>query len=133
MKTTYRAMAMLLLCGCAATPETDPKEQAVRDYIEVGEIASQDKLRTGHHDSWTYVSDHYVIYRGRDGEYLLQFRSRCVELRDNFRITADERFDNQIRRKADTLRGCLIDDIYPLTEAQAQEIRELPDAPREGT
>lgn len=127
--------ACLLLFGCAdmPEPEVDPRDQAVRDYIDVGELASQDKLRTGTHDSWSYVTDHYAIYRGRDGEYLLQFRRRCIELRDNTRITADERFDNQIRRKVDTLRGCIIDDIYPLTDAQAQEIRELPDAPREGT
>ena len=135
MRVIYPAATTLLLAACSgmSEPQIDPMDQAVSDYVAVGELAPQDKFRTGNHDSWTYVTDYYAIYRGRDGEYLLQFRRRCVELRDNSRITPDERFDNQIRRKVDTLRGCLIDDIYPITEAQAEEIRNLPEAPREGT
>lgn len=135
MRATYLAAAALLLHGCAdmAEPRVDPKDQAVDDYIQVGELQSQDKVRMSDHDSWTYVTEHYAIYRGRDGEYLFKFRRRCVELRDNTRVTPDQRFDNQIRRKVDTLRGCLIEDIYPLTEAQAEELRNLPEAPLEGT
>lgn len=125
-------VAVLILSGCAETP-VDPKEQAIEDYVEVGELEATDKLRMGNQDSWIAVTDRYVIYRARDGEYLLKFFRRCYELRDNSFITADERFDNYIRSKTDTLRGCRIEAIYPLTKAQADEIRDLPEAPLEGT
>ena len=135
MRLTYLVTATLLLAGCADAPEVpvDPRDQAVRDYIEVAELASQDRFRTGSHDSWSYITDRYAVYSGRDGDYLLQFRRRCVELRNPSIATADERFDNQIRRRVDTLRGCLIEDIYALADGQADELRALPDAPSEGT
>jgi hypothetical protein len=45
---------------------------------------------------------------------------------DNTRITADRRYDQYIMRAGvDTLRGCRIDKMYPLTEAQVQEIEML--------
>ncbi len=45
---------------------------------------------------------------------------------DNTRVTPDFRYDhNVMRRGTDTLRGCRIDKIYRLTEAQALEIEVL--------
>ena len=45
---------------------------------------------------------------------------------DNTSITADRRYDhNVMRRGIDTLRGCRIDRMYPLTDAQAEEIKAL--------
>ena len=46
----------------------------------------------------------------------------------------DRRHDhNQISRGFDTLRGCRIDKIYPLTEAQAQELEALVKIAGDGT
>ena len=67
-----------------------------------------------------------MLYKGRDGRYLLEFSRKCHELTDNTRITPDRRYDhNVMRRGIDTLRGCRIDKMYPLTEAQALEIEAL--------
>ena len=67
-----------------------------------------------------------VHYFGRDGRFLLEFGYPCREMFDNTTITPDRRNDRQfMRRGVDTLRGCRIDKIYPLTEAQAQEIEAL--------
>ena len=45
---------------------------------------------------------------------------------DNSSITPDRRYDyNMMRRGVDTLRGCRIGRMYPLTDAQAEEIRVL--------
>ena len=126
-----RAAALLavpaLLAACAGAPETPPDTQAIRDYVEVGELQQVDQLRTTlGRDEWEPLSRRFVIYTGRDGQYLLEFNNPCREMFDNSTITADRRYDRYVMRQGiDTLRGCRIDKIYPLTEAQAQEIEAL--------
>ena len=67
------------------------------------------------------------MYDSRDGEYLLYFALPCRELNDPTRVTPDVRNENRIRSCFDTLRGCRIDGMYALTDAQAAEIRSLSD------
>ena len=120
-------MLPVFLAACAGTPETPPDTQAIRDYVEVGELQQVDQLRTTlGRDEWEPLSRRFVIYTGRDGQYLLEFMNPCREMFDNSTITADRRYDRYVMRQGiDTLRGCRIDKIYPLTEAQAQEIEAL--------
>lgn len=126
MKTTYLIASLALLAACAGTPEIPSEVQAVRDYVEVGELEQTDRIRTHGSDEWSPLTDYYVMYKGRDGWYLLEFTRICRELTDNTRITADRRYDhNVMRRGIDTLRGCRIDRMYPLTEAQRQELDAL--------
>ena len=126
MKATYLIATLALLAACAGTPETPSDVQAVRDYVEVGELGQTDRIRTHGSDEWSPVTDYYALYRGRDGWNLLEFNRICRELTDNTRITPDRRYDhNVMRRGIDTLRGCRIDRMYPLTEAQKQEIEAL--------
>jgi hypothetical protein len=115
------------LVACAGTPEIPPDTEAIRDYVEVGELQEVDELRTTlGRDEWKPLTRRFVIYTGRDGRFLLEFGYPCREMFDNTTITADRRHDRQfMRRGIDTLRGCRIDKIYPLTEAQAQEIEAL--------
>jgi hypothetical protein len=128
-KTKAAALLAVSACfaACAGTPETPPDTRAIQDYIEVGELQEVDQLRTTlGRDEWEPLSRRFVIYTGRDGRFLLGFSRPCREMFDNTTITADKRYDRYVMRQGiDTLRGCRIDKIYPLTEAQAQEIEAL--------
>ena len=126
MKTITCLALLTLVAACAGTPEIPADTEAVHDYVEVGAIEQVDQIRTHGSDAWTPVTRHFAIYKGRDGRFLLEFTRLCRELYDNTRITPDRRYDhNVMRRGIDTLRGCRIDKMYPLTEAQALEIEAL--------
>jgi hypothetical protein len=126
MKTISLLVSLALLAACAGTPETPPDVQAVRDYVEVGELGQVDQIRTHGNDAWTPLARYFALYKGHDGQFLLEFTRVCREMYDNTSITADRRYDrNVMRRGVDTLRGCRIDKMYPLTEAQVLEIEAL--------
>jgi hypothetical protein len=118
--------SLAIAAACAGTPEIPRENQAIRDYVEVGELEGVDSMRTRDSDQWKPITDYYVLYKGRDGQFLLGFSRICRELTDNTKIKPDYRYDhNVMRRGLDTLRGCRIDEMYPLTDAQAQEIKAL--------
>jgi len=126
MKTSILLAALTLIAACAATPEIPADTVAVRDYIEVGELVQVDQVRTHGSDAWAPLTRHFAMYKGRDGNVLLEFARVCHEMYDNTSITPDWRYDhNVMRRRIDTLRGCRIDRMYPLTEAQVLEIEAL--------
>lgn len=115
-----------LITACAGTVEIPADTQAVRDYVEVGELQEVDRIRSHVNDGWSAVTDYYVLYRSRDRQFLLEFSRICYALTDSTRVTPDYRYDNNaIRSRFDTLRGCRIDKMYELTEAQALEIEAL--------
>ena len=127
------AASLVVAAGCAGTPKLPPDAQAISDYVEVGELEEVDSIRTDTKDAWSPATDYYVLYKGRDGHYLLEFVRVCWELTDGTRIKPDLRYShNMMRRGSDTLRGCRIDKMYPLTEAQAQEIEVLAKIAGEG-
>ena len=126
MRPIYLPALVVLLAACTGTPEIPPDLEAVRDYVEVGELEQTDRIRTHGSDSWSPLTDYYALYGSRDGWYQLEFARICSELTDYTRITPDHRYDhNVLRSRFDTLRGCRIDSIYPLTEAQKQELEAL--------
>ena len=80
-----------------------------------------------------YVSDYHILYKARTSEYLIEFKRICREFRENRAVAPDRRYDyNRLRANEDTVRGCRIGKIYPLTQAQAEELRNLGHAPRAG-
>ena len=126
MRTAVFAAALALVAGCAGTPEVPPDTQALRDYVEVGELEQTDRIRTHGSDDWAPLTLHFAMYSARDGHFLLEFSRLCREMYDRTSVKPDRRYDhNVMRRGIDTLRGCRIDRMYPLTEAQAQEIEAL--------
>ena len=126
MKTITLLASLAFVAACAGTPETPADTEAVRDYVEVGELGQVDQIRTHGSDAWTPVTRHFALYTGRDGHFLLEFTRVCREMYDNTSITPDRRYDhNVMRRGIDTLRGCRIDRMYPLTESQVLEIEAL--------
>jgi len=133
MRTISLLASLALVAACAGTPETPPDTEAVRDYVEVGELAQVDQVRTHGNDGWRPVTRYFVVYEARDGQFLLEFTRACHEIYDNTSITPDRRYDrNVMRRRIDTLRGCRIDKMYPLTEAQVLEIEALVKSARSG-
>jgi hypothetical protein len=129
----YLGAAMIAATACSSAPPARVDTQAVRDYVEVGELEDAEYVRTYGRDTWSYLSDYFVIYRGRNKEYLVEFKRACRELQDDRTIAADHRHDpRRMRANEDTVRGCRIGKIYPLTRAQAIELRNLGDSPGEG-
>ena len=87
MRPIYLPALVVLLAACTGTPEIPPDLEAVRDYVEVGELEQTDRIRTHGSDSWSPLTDYYALYGSRDGWYLLEFARICRELTDYTRIT----------------------------------------------
>lgn len=131
MKTRLQIGLLSMLAACAAqeVEETQDEEQAVRDFIAVRELAELDKMRTTDRDGWEVLDLHFLLYKTRRKHYLVEFVRACYELREN-EIVADERWDaNTVRARFDTIRGCRVDKIYALTEADVVELQQLGESP----
>ena len=126
---------MLALTACSAPVEklSPGKEtEAVRDFVAVTELKEVDRIRRYEQIKYLYVNDFFIVFPTRRLDYLIEFRGRCTELRR--RQWTSDMID--IRNSAriiyagfDTLRGCVIDKIWELPEAQLEELRFLGDAP----
>jgi hypothetical protein len=133
MKHAIAVMVLAALGACKSTPTRGVDTQAVRDYVEVGELESVEHIRTYHRDSMEYLSEYFILYEARTKDYLVEFKRICREFRDNRTVAPDRRYDyNRLRINEDTIRGCRIGRIYPLTKAQAEELRNLGHAPGAG-
>jgi hypothetical protein len=125
-KFIFTAAAMLV-SGCATQERapTQDEEQAVRDYILVRGLEEVDRIRSSSSDSWDELDEHFIIYDTRRNAYLVEFNRACYELNDN-RVTPDLRREaNSIRARSDTIRGCRVDKIFALTEADVAELKSL--------
>jgi hypothetical protein len=128
MRIVLLFAATWILVACAtARPQVD--KEAVEDFVSVRALEEVDRIRSDSSDSYYELNAYYVIYQTRKGDYLFEFSRRCWEL-DERRVTPDKRWEgNTIRARFDTLRGCRIDKIFGLTEADAEELKELGEAP----
>ena len=127
MKSAF--LLPVLLVGCVSTtPKLD--KEAVEDFIEVRQLPEADYVRTDNSDSWRDLNNYQILYTARDGKYLVVFTRICRELSDDRIITPDIRRDgNRISARFDTIRGCRIDHIYELNEADALELEQMGEAP----
>jgi len=133
MRHMILSAVLVLLAACAATGEVPEETQAIRDYIDVGELHEVDRIRTFGSDAWSPLTDYFAVYSARDGKFLLEFTRICREMTDNTHVTPDRRYDhNVMRRGIDTLRGCRIDRMYALTDAQVIELETLGKGPLAG-
>lgn len=131
MKITICLASIVILAGCASTDETvtQDTEQAVRDFIAVRQLPTTDKVRTARDDQWQDIDENFILYLQRREAYLFEFARRCHELNE-LPVVPDRRdSSNTIRAKFDTLRGCRIANIYPLTEAEVSELRNIGESP----
>lgn len=135
MKQIWLLLAVVALGACA-TKDTSQKQtverqqnQSILDFIAVRELQEVDKIRSTERDGWDDVSMSYIIYKARRDRYLVEFARPCYELRDNREVTPDLRANaNIIRSKFDTLRGCRIARIFPLTPEEADELKNIGEA-----
>lgn len=128
-RLTAVTMAALLL-GCSAQPRASATD-AVDDFIVVSELEALDVVRFRDQFNYKIISDEYVVLTSRGDYYLAQFRHRCREL-DEYEVRADIRLDrNKLRAGIDTIRGCRIDRLFAIDEAQAQELEILGKGPGE--
>ncbi len=133
MRLVFLLWALAALGACTSTPKPRIDTQAVRDYVEVGELEGVDYIRTYNRDSLEYLTDHFVLYEARTREYLVEFRRPCRDFGDHRAVAPDHRYDhNRLKANEDTIRGCRIARIYPLTKAQAEELRNLGRVPGAG-
>ena len=128
--------ALLLIVGCSST-STQPQEiEAVRDFIAATELEEVNEIRLTKTLSYTYVNDRYVTVPTRRGDYLVELRRDCFELRrTNFTPEMVDVRNNQnvLSARFDTIRGCHIDTIYEITASQREELKDLGDAPGDET
>ena len=119
--------ASMLVSGCATQERavTQDEEQAVRDYILVRGLEEVDRMRSSDRDGWHELDEYFIIYDTRRNTYLVEFNRACYELNEN-RVTPDLRREaNTIRARFDTIRGCQVNKIFALTEADAAELKAL--------
>jgi hypothetical protein len=131
VKTNALIIIIMMLSACASQDEATTKdtEQAVRDFIKVRELAEADQMRTSSNDHWDEIDANFVIYETRREVFLLEFTRACYEL-DETRVVADQRnFGNTVRARFDTLRGCRIAKLYPLTEDEVAELEAIGESP----
>lgn len=123
----------LALTACAANEERRQQVEAVDDFVKVNELESARSIALRNRESYDHemLGDEYALVETRGGWHLVRFTMRCTSFYDN-------RPDPDIRRNAgmlaageDTIRGCRIKDIYPIDEAQAEELRQIGTAPGE--
>jgi len=120
-----------MLTACAAQEEatTQDTEQAVRDFIAVRQLEEAKEMRTSNNDHWEEIDENFVIYTTRREVFLLEFTRRCYEL-NQYPVVADERKSgNVVRARFDTLRGCHIAKLFPLTEGEVAELSAIGESP----
>ncbi|GEM_PF-930568 len=125
-------VGVALLLGACVTPYDDREIEAVRDYIVAAQLEEVESIRYFQQLSYRVINDQFVTVPTRTGDYLVEFARLCRELREmKFRPDmVDYRDDTRrIRARFDTIRGCRIEKIYAITEAQREEIEEIGDAP----
>lgn len=124
-------ISALMLAACAT--EWDEAEiEAVRDYVVANQLEEVDEIRYFRQLNYTYINDQFVVVPTSRGDYLVEFARLCRELRqlDFTPDMIDRRPDgDRIRARFDTIRGCQIGKIYAISDAQAEELRDLGDAP----
>ena len=135
MKNYIAVVATLILAACSGTvTKLGPgkETEAVRDFVVASELQEVPRIRLTDQVKYQYVNDYFIVFPTSRGDYLIEFRGRCTELRR--RIWTADMVDIRVTTKLlyadyDTLRGCSIGTIYELPEAQLEELKRLGDAP----
>lgn len=128
-------LAAFAMLGACASNETNPdaiekdpdelKKEAVEDFIEVTELESEDRIRYSGQLSHEVITEDYVFVRDNRNTWLVAFVHTCHDIESTF-IQPDIRHDTRtLRSRFDTIRGCRIRDIYPVTDGMVDEIEAL--------
>ena len=129
----YATLVVLMLLAACATTGQEERINAIKDFIEVNELEKVDVIRTFFDQPDQHVlNDRFVIVSTRREQYLLEYPYPCRDDPLTRRPKPDVRRDsNAIYAGSDTFRGCQIRAIYPITEDQAEELKNMGKAPGE--
>ncbi len=131
MKTVF-LLTTMAVGGCSMTTQTPREVEAVRDFVVAAELEEVAEIRLWRQMSYTHLNVRFVTIPTRRGDYLVEFQRDCREL-NRIDITpemVDIRANQHVLRgKFDTIRGCRIERIYEISEAQSEELKVLGDAP----
>lgn len=131
MKRYASLLVLMFLAACATTGQEE-KINAVKDFIEVNELEKVAKIRTFDQLGQRVLNDRYVIVNTRRDQYLLEYSYPCRDDPFTRRPKPDIRRDSTaIYAGSDTFRGCQIRALYPITEDQAEELKNIGEAPGE--
>lgn len=120
-KHTGTLMLILVLAACAASerrqPDTSIEEAMV--FIEATKPETVEFLRYRKPLHYDYVNDKYIMMEDNDDTYLIEFRKVCEDLSADTVVVEflfQRAAQGLLRAKLDTIRGCLINEIYKLPE-----------------
>jgi len=131
MKRYAILFVLMFLAACASTGQEE-RVNAVKDFIEVNDLEKADAIRTFDQLGQHVLNERFVIVSTRREQYLLEYPYPCRDDPMTRRPKPDVRRDsNAIYAGSDTFRGCQIRAIYPITEDQAQELKNMGKAPGE--
>ncbi len=148
------ATALLLLSGCAVSPEDEARRAAAEadideimsyelDPAEFGEVRRC--LSDHEYDDFRPLGDRHILFDGRrDKRWINVLRGRCTDLRHGDMLVVKQRMGSRMcemdrfsvgdlfdytygRRPSDWGSGgpCLLGEFYPVTEAQVEEIEAV--------
>lgn len=135
MKVYIAILLALVLAACGGTVERQApgmENEAVRDFVATSDLHEVNKMRMRQQMEMKYINDYFIVVPQRDEYHLVEFRGRCTELRNRYWDAGmvDHRTNSRnLYSDRDTIRGCVIDRIFALTDAQVAELRVLGDAP----
>jgi len=131
MKRYVSLLVLMFLAACATTGQEE-RINAVKDFIEVNELEKVDAIRTFDRIEQRVLNDRFVIVSTRREQYLLEYSYPCRDDPFSRRPRPDIRRDSSaIYAGSDTFRGCQIRALYPITKDQAEELKNLGEAPGE--
>ena len=131
MKRYAGLFVLMFLAACASTGQEE-KINAVKDFIEVNQLEKADAIRTFDQLGQHVLNDRYVIVNTRRDQYLLEYSYPCRDDPLTQRPKPDIRRDSSaIYARSDTFRGCQIGALYPISKDQAEELKNIGEAPGE--
>jgi hypothetical protein len=128
-KAVIAILVMLTACAAQEEATTQDTEQAVRDFIAVRQLQEAKEMRTSNNDSWEEIDENFVIYTTRREVFLLEFTRRCYELNQHPVVADERKSGNVVHARFDTLRGCQIAKLFPLTEGEVAELSAIGESP----
>ena len=128
----YTGLFVLMLLAACATTGQEERINAIKDFIEVNELEQTDAIRTFDQLDQRILNERFVIVSTRREQYLLEYPYPCRDDPLTRRPRPDIRRDaTAIYAGSDTFRGCQIRALYPITEDQAEELKNMGKAPGE--
>ena len=136
MKISAILLAVGVLAGCSSNATSTTAEQSdlvYQQYITAQSLVPTRAIKTFKLHRWEALSEQSVLMTSRGDDYLFTLQNRCSGLDDAAAVKVNNnnivvQFSNRpatVGNPQLVPAHCLIKAIYPLTVAQATELRNL--------